>query len=417
VSWKLVRSAVNAALEAYRSEKNVLAFGKYFYRLLLRRGPGAIKRRIEARRSLAAASAEPSRFGTVPGQIAVAAVVGGVIGDNIIAARFLRDLIAACPKVVLDVYTSNVALGRWIYAAVPGVRNCYQDSVFGKLPAEYDAELEFGDTIRFRRARSELLEGEGERFCEVIRCIQQFFERHNKNIDPYNRDGVIAQELLYTYGTNRAAANHVIAGIAYGGDRYGLVADEAAVAKFALGEKRYVTVHNGFDVSQVTHSRIATKVYPRFAEVISEIRKLAPDLMFVQVGSSTSTPIEGTDLNLIGKTSLAEAAGLVKRAACHLDNEGGLVTVASCYGTPCCVVYGPSSADYFAYKGHIAVRPIECGGCWWIAKDWLSQCPRGLREPVCMYTQPPRRVAQAVLQLLAGHPPSSGVSMDALLQQ
>jgi len=108
--------------------------------------------------------------------------------------------------------------------------------------------------------------------------------------------------------------------------------------------------------------------------------------------------------------------GAVTRASEHTGVWRPTVAAAR-NGTPCCAVYGPSSADYFAYKGHAVVRPIECGGCWWITKGWLSQCPRGQREPVCMYTQPPRRVARAVLQLLAGHPLSSGLSMDKPLQQ
>lgn len=409
MNWKSINSAMNTAVETYRSQKSILAVGRYLYLLLSRRGPAAIRRRIETRRTLADLAAQRSQVQIASGQIALAAIIGGVVGDNIIAARFLRDLSSACPNISLDIYTSNLSLGKWIYAGVPGMRNCFQDTVFGKLPAEYDAELEFGDTVRLLRAKPRLLEDKRERFSTILTSIQSFSEKHNRDVEPYNRDGVIAQELLYRHGTNRAAANHVIAGLTYGGDRYGLTADDAAVAKFMLAGRRYVTVHNGFDLSQITHSGSASKVYPRFADVIKEVRQAIPDLVFVQVGSSTSVPITGTDFNLIGKTSLAEAAGLVKGATCHIDNEGGLVTVASCYGTPCCVVYGPSSADYFAYQGHVAVRPIQCGGCWWVAKDWLSRCPRGMDEPVCMYTQPPWRVAKGVLQILEGQPQQSVV--------
>ncbi len=400
MSRKLIGSVINAAVETYRSQKSILAVGRYFYFLLARRGPAAIKRRIEARRTLANIAAQPELLQAEAGQIAVAALVGGVVGDNIMAARFLRDLNAVCPNVRFDVYTSNLALGNWIYAGVPGMRNCFQDTVFERLPAEYDAQLEFGDTVRFLQAKPNLFEGQGGRFSAILDSIRKFSEKHSRSIEPYNRDGVVAQELLYTTGTNRAAANHVIAGVAYGGDWYDLAADDAAIGKFMLAGKKYVTVHNGFDLSQVTNSGTVPKVYPRFAEVIKEVRQVMPDLVFVQIGSSTSVPIEGTDFNLIGRTSLAEATGLVKGAACHLDNESGLVTIASCYGTPCCVIYGPSSPDYFSYKGNVAVRPIECGGCWWASKEWLRRCPRGLEEPVCMYTQPPARVAEGVVQLL-----------------
>jgi ADP-heptose:LPS heptosyltransferase len=179
--------------------------------------------------------------------------------------------------------------------------------------------------------------------------------------------------------------------------------DEDVVAKFSLSARRFVTVHNGFDLSTVTETKFATKVYPRFGDVIKEFRKKQPGIVFVQIGASTSVVIEEADINLVGKTNLRQAAALVKAAACHVDNESGLVTIASCYGTPSCVVYGPSSADYFTYDGNATIRPLHCGGCWWVAKDWMSRCPRGMNQPICMYSQPPGNVAEAVVQLLAAN--------------
>jgi hypothetical protein len=401
VSWKVISSALTEVpLRAYRGKKNILATCSSLFQILLRRGPAAIKRRIETRKTLRRLTAASVQLQSNPEQIVVAAVVGGVVGDNIIAARFFRDLGAACPNVRLDIYTSNVALGEWIYSGVPGKRNCFQDSVFGKLPVNYDAEIEFGDTVRFVGAKPSILSNEHDPLSKIITSISNFSKLREKNTTAYNPDGLIAQELLYTHGTNRSRANHLIAGIPYGGHRYELAADEAVIAKLSLSDKRYVTVHNGFDLSQITQSGTASKVYPRFADVIEQVRKVMPDLVFVQIGSSTSVAIRGTDMNLIGKTSLFEAAALVRGATCHLDNEGGLVTIASCYGTPCCVVFGPSSADYFSYEGNVAIRPVECGGCWWIAKDWMGRCPRGMSEPVCMYSQPPSNVAEGMLQLL-----------------
>ena len=401
--WKSIESALSGAIETYRTQRSLLAVGRYFVRFISRRGPAAIRRRIEARRSLARMTAQSQR---TPNQIIVAIVVGGVVGDNIIAARFLRDLGEFCPNVSFDIYTSNVALGRWIYGNVgSGLRDCFQDTSFGKISEEYDAILEIGDTVKFLQAKLTLTNNHSERLSKILASIRSFSDGHKDDKTlAYNHDGIVAQELLYKHGKNRATANHFIAGISYGGDRYALAADENVVAKHALGDKRYVTVHNGFDLSQITHSGTASKVYPRFGEVIKEVRKARPELIFVQIGASTSVNIDGVDLNLIGQTSLPEAAGLIKGAICHLDNEGGLVTIASCYGIRCCVVFGPSSADYFSYDGNVAIRPAECGGCWWIAKDWMSRCPRGMNEPVCMYKQPPSVVAKGVLQLLNACP-------------
>lgn len=396
---RLIKSLSSGAVETYRTQRSVWALGKYVALHVSRKGPAAIRRRIEKRRSIA--HLRQLEGETRPGSILVAFAIGGVIGDNLMAARFLRDFARACPEARFDVYTSNVALGRWIYAGVgSALRNCFQDTAFGEMSDQYDAVFTFGDTIRFHRCKRDPNRHFPEDFSKILAAVRAYSQKQDvlQNKD-YNDEAIAAQELLYRHGLNRAAANHFIAGIAYGGDRYELAADEGAPEKYGLAGKRYVTVHNGFDMSQITHNGTSSKVYPFFGEAIKEIGKADPELVFVQLGASTSVRIGNAALNLIGATSLQEAAALIRGAACHLDNESGLVTVASCYGTPACVVFGPTSPDYFAYPGNAVVRPVECGGCWWITRDW-ARCPRGMERPACMYAQPPGRVSAAALALL-----------------
>jgi hypothetical protein len=181
----------------------MLATCSSLFRILLRRGPAAIKRRLETKKTFRRLTAASVELQSNPEQVVVAAVVGGVVGDNIIAARFLRDLGAACPNVRLDIYTSNVALGEWIYAGVPGKRNCFQDSVFGKLPVNYDAEIEFGDTVRLLGAKPSILSNDHDPLSKIITSISDFSKLQEKNTTAYNPDGVIAQELLYTHGAQR----------------------------------------------------------------------------------------------------------------------------------------------------------------------------------------------------------------------
>lgn len=401
--FRPVKTALISAREIYQSQRSIIAVCKYVARFLFRRGPSAIRRRIEARNSLAQIRSKPGL--QLKGKTTLAVLVQGAIGDNIIAARFLRDLKTRCHDVTFDIFTANLSAGRWIYGELPGLLNCFQDAAFDHASSNYVASLLFEDTVRLVHVSSEFNNREASQLSSVLASIKRFYEEHLPI--PFNHNGVLAQQLLYAHGQSRPTAAQFIAGIVYGGDRYALIVPENTIAKFELSNRKYITVHNGFDVAQVGHNGSATKVYPRFDEVIAALRKVRPEFLFVQIGASTSVQIAGTDLNLIGKTSLPEAAALVKGACCHLDNEGGLVTVASCYGTPCCVVFGPSSPDYFSYIGNVGVRPLQCGGCWWLRADWLSRCPRGMAEPVCMYTQPPSNVANAVLQLLETSSPKS----------
>ncbi len=121
-----------------------------------------------------------------------------------------------------------------------------------------------------------------------------------------------------------------------------------------------------------------------------------PDLVFVQIGAATSTPIPAVDYDLISQTSLAQAAGLIRDAAFHLDNESGLVHIASCYGTQSCVVFGPTPLAYFGYLENINIPPATCGNCWWITETWMDRCPKGLPSPICMETAP-SKIVEAIL--------------------
>jgi hypothetical protein len=385
-------------MDIYRTQKSIPAVAKYFARLISRRGPSAIRRRVETRRSLA----RMGKLGTQrEAQISVAVLIKGAVGDNIVAARFLRDLNACCPSIVFDVYTANVGWGRWIYEGVAGLRNCGQDTAFSYVSGQYDTAFIFDDAVKVVDTMPTLAMASSKRFLSILASIKRFHERHQEHVSlPYNNSAVLAQELLYKYSKGRAAGSHFIAGIDYGGDRYHLAVDDGAIAKFSLAGRRYITVHNGFETSIVTRGESSPKVYPQFGKVIAEIRKVKSEIAFVQIGAGTSTPIPEVDFNLIGQTTLREAASLLQGACCHIDNDSGLVHIASCFGIRCCVVFGPSSPDYFSYDGHVAIRPLECGGCWWITTDWFNRCPRGMTEPVCMYTQPPSIVAKGALQLL-----------------
>jgi ADP-heptose:LPS heptosyltransferase len=82
----------------------------------------------------------------------------------------------------------------------------------------------------------------------------------------------------------------------------------------------------------------------------------------------------------------------------HIDNEGGLVHIAACLGTTSVVIFGPTSADYFAYLDNINVRPPVCGDCWWTTKNWMDICPLGHKQPLCMYEQTPLAIMNAISQ-------------------
>jgi len=117
----------------------------------------------------------------------------------------------------------------------------------------------------------------------------------------------------------------------------------------------------------------------------------------VQIGGKTSVPLQEADVNLIGATSLAQAAAVIRRSLLHVDNEGGLVHIAASLGVRSVVLFGPTPVGYFGYPGNVNLSSGFCGDCWWTTERWMERCPRGYESPKCLEELDPARVLEAVV--------------------
>jgi len=360
------------------------------------------------RRSLAS-----QRGGEANGPPRIAVAITGGVGDFLVAARFLRDLIAAAGPLRFDVFSSRPGIAAWTLGGLPGFAGAYFDSLFEPLVGEYDLALRlnqfalvYQDQCNWRVMRS--APGLARVVDALLRsrpALDDLIAQH-----PY-RDNVFG-DLATFQGRTRRDALHHMAGLTYGGDRLDVGADAGAPGRFALQPGQYVTLHNGFDTNFVVSGARATKCYPHFGAVVEAMRTARPDLRFVQLGTVTSTPIHTCDQVLIGRTTLETAAGLIAGAALHIDNEGGLVHLAACLGTRAVVVFGPTPRSYFGYPGNINIDPPVCGGCWWKTRSWMDRCALGRDEPPCMAEQSPASVARQALAAL-GIQPAPETSAEA----
>lgn len=344
------------------------------------------------------------------GRLAVAITVSGGLGDLIVIARCMRDLAAEVEPFSFDVFAPSPGLAQWVFSAVPGFDRAYVDTLDDLAGRAYDVRLRLNqtvvivyDSVRWARLR------QAPRMMAAVNSMRQ--SRRRGGLEPYIQhhprlDNGLARKAVYA-NRNRNDFLHSLSGLEYGGDRLPIAADDTVLARLGLEGRPFVTVHNGFDTNFVIAGQRATKCYPHFAEVAAGLKAARPDLVVVQIGTTTSDPIPGVDLNLIGQTSLREVAGLLRATALHLDNEGGLVHLAACYGRRSLVVFGPTPSDYFGYAHNINVDPVRCGGCWWIDELWMDRCPRGMAQPECMFTQRPEVIVDLALEALnePGRPP------------
>lgn len=175
---------------------------------------------------------------------------------------------------------------------------------------------------------------------------------------------------------------------------------------------RYITVHDGVDVTQTNIPYRATKCWSlkEWGRLTKGIKYHYPNVMIVQLGGPTSRPIPGVDINFAGKLRLEQSIGVLKSSLCHIDGDSGLIHAATAMDVPCAVLFGPTPSEFFGYPQNYNFSPTKCkeddvtdekfAGCWWSTSDyWLRQCARG-GAPTCMDSIHPGRVLEAIREEL-----------------
>jgi len=354
--------------------------------------------------------------------ITVAFNVTGGIGDHLLAARYIRDLLSAVGEFRFDVFSSRPEVATWIFSIFPQFHKCY-DEYFSwhgqKYYQHYPLALTVSQFVVFQHKSVDwlALHQQNPKLVQVCEAMDRFRRARDLNeiISAHPKlDGSLGRKAVFL-NLDRHNFAHGMSGISYRGHGLLIHKDPDLCHQFGL-TKPYVTIHNGFDAEfQMEYgvARRSTKVYPHFDEVVALIKAARPGILIVQLGTKTSRPIPGVDVQLVNKTSLAETVSILDGSELHIDNEGGLVHLAACIDKISCVVFGPTPPEYFGYAKNINIRPTTCGGCWWSTRDWMTNCPRGFNEPICVFDIPPKIVATPILSYLAKTKPDPTDSLPS----
>jgi hypothetical protein len=334
------------------------------------------------------------------GYTSFAFLIDGGLGDYILAARFIRDVTAEIGSSRFDVFCEKPKIGSWIFKNIAGYgavldKNAYSN----QLGDRYTLVLRvfcYPDVVR-----DDMADGKVKILSNNIQLATKNI-RHIIQAHPH-LDGYLGQYCAMK-GWKRHNYLHFCSEITYAGHSLALYGDPAFVEQLGLDGKSYVTISNGYDLGAVSwehrERNFSTKVYPCFEDVVRGLRSLRPDLQIIQIGDKSSKPLLSAHKSLIGQTTLPEVAALLKKSLLHIDNEGGLVHLAKAVGTDSCVIFGPTSAEYFGYEGNLNIFPKECGSCWWMEPTWMSVCVKGMDPPACMSSHRPEEIVQLIHQAL-----------------
>lgn len=331
-------------------------------------------------------------------EVVAAIGIGGGIGDYAVIARFMRDLVSHTEGFKFDIYAGVPDLARWLFGGIRGYRRVYQDSLFDRTAAAYDLSLLIDHAALIDEERTNWSKLSG---YPKLYTVCQNILNYRPKVAPFVASPLILADALARHAVFENASRrdflHKIAGIDYSGDMLNIETDEAGRARFGLLSKKYITVNNGFGTDVILRAGVRpTKCYPHFGRVVADLKGFFPGLLAVQIGSSMSGAVAEVDLNLVGRTSLREAADILSHSALHLDGDGGLVHLARCFGVNSCVVFGPTPIQYVGYPDNLNIAPAFCGSCWWVTRTWMERCPRGFATARCMTDQDPDAVAEAI---------------------
>jgi ADP-heptose:LPS heptosyltransferase len=158
---------------------------------------------------------------------------------------------------------------------------------------------------------------------------------------------------------------------------------------------KYVTINNGDFRGR------GNKCWPtdRWKELVKKLKEIG--LSAVQLGIKRDEYVEGSH-DLREKTTIYEAAAIIKGGVFHIDTEGGFVFIAKAVGKRSVVLFGPTYVECFGLESNINIRTKEdfCDPCC-DHHGWYWNCPLGYNSCKAMEAITPEDVFQEVLKLEA----------------
>lgn len=116
-----------------------------------------------------------------------------------------------------------------------------------------------------------------------------------------------------------------------------------------MQQTKYITINFGADVMRIGQTQL--KLWPKenLEKFVNIFKNAYPDYQVVQLGSADATRIKNVDIYVLGK-SIELTKWILKKSSCHVDCEGGLVHLATQFGTKCIVIFGPTPVHMYGYK-------------------------------------------------------------------
>lgn len=314
------------------------------------------------------------------GRIRIAFVPEGAYGDHLIFANWLQYFMDQyqTPTVYIDVYCTSASAKSIFSYDIPNLNVVFEKMV--PKMREYDAIFSFNRFPEIRYFRHGKISQLAPNLLNYIERCESFMKEnlHFFEHKPLH-DGWSAAAGIVS-GTKRIQQPDIygLLGIAeeY---RYPIKLhedEERYLAKLHLKPGEFITVHRGWDGAYPTN--IKAWSLTSCGDLIRKLKMAFPEKKIVVFGSERhqAPDTSDADLDLIGETTLEQVKVLLKNAAVHIDNEGGMVHLRhAVHGGPSVVMFGPTAPEFFGYSENKNIRSDVCRQwCEWLTAEWPAKC-------------------------------------------
>ncbi len=361
--------------------------------------------------TLAPAPHRAAMSGAPADLLTVAIQLEGGLGDIIIAAGFVEALFLRLGACAIDVFHHTPDWAKFVFRDARFVRSVLPAAAHRSAASRYDIAVFAPQFVHYRVNNWAKLERISSAAAALIRGAGTRFEQYRGLFDRRPHLDALWSRLSLGQGRTIFANLDYLGGLDAAARPERFLAPDPSACDTAMrligsAATSFITVHDGFDTSQPVSPGAATKCWPihHWAAFVAQFKAAFPEMAVVQLGSCKSRPIPGVEANLLGRTTLDQAAWLLKRATLHVDTDSGLVHLAKLVHTPAIALFGPTDAAFYGYADNLNIASESCGKCWWSTPDWLARCPRGLKQPECMDSIAPATVLDAARRHLPTSP-------------
>ena len=316
----------------------------------------------------------------------------GGVGDGVTDLAIYQRLVELVPDIVIDIYGEPFI--HFLYKAKSNIRHIYNYRKKQNQPEGYDLVLQGSWWLSVQSCRMGRLNRMAPELARLVRLTEEDMARHESIGLRVQQARILGKEKFWLMSHNGVWGFYP--------EMVKVDFDAAYAEEFhKLELQKYITINCGADMRYVDSGCQPTKIWPKehFEDFIRLFKKAFPEYEVIQLGAARQECVEGADRHLLGQP-FELVTYILKNSAVHIDDESGLVHLATAIGTKCIGLFGPTKPDVFGYKQNINICTDICNSCAYNVSDWNARCLRDMDRPACMYSITPEMVMEQVKRYL-----------------